>query len=129
MILAKKDCEDWTSKNFLYYVIHKLSEKGIIRKPVFPQDMMIVGSIVRNCKTSGKTNAFIKNRLDEKFEEFKMTKVQSLVFLTTFFPDIAFTFKKNHSIKSKEITLTNKTLDTLRQLKRDVKTPSTSEPV
>lgn len=121
MIIKKRDnIEEWTAKTMLQYVVQALREKGNNYTPTYPKDIMLAGLIFKNCKIAGKSNAFIRNRINEKLNGCCIKHVKSLRFLMLFFQDIKFHQQKNNCLKTSAVTVPNRAITALRKIKKDI---------
>lgn len=121
MIIKKRDnIEEWTAKTMLHYVVEKLHETGSDYTPVYPQDMWFVGLIFKNCKIAGKSNAFIRERIDEKLAGCNVKHIKSLQFLMLFFQDIKFHRQRNNRMKTTTVDVPNRAVTALRKIKKDL---------
>ena len=126
MIVSKGfEPDNWTAKSVMTYTLHKLAERGVQYRPAYPRDMMFVGVLFKSCKRAGKTNAFIKQRLDERLSDCDLKRVVSLQFILSFFPDVKLytQMKRSKPIKKTEISLPDHALETLRNLKKSITKP------
>ena len=75
MKLKVTDVDDWRSYDFLGYIISKLRLLGFDYK-VKTNDYIIIGCLLKGYKEAGKSNAFIKQQVDELFTNYTPTVVQ-----------------------------------------------------
>jgi len=121
MIVTKKDSiETWTAKSFLRYVLEKLEDKGFTYRPTYPHDMMYIGVMFRSCKLAGKTNSFIRQRLDDKLDNCTLQRVKSLQFILSFFPDITMRMRRTTYVKTPTPAIPDRAIRALRELKKSI---------
>jgi len=80
------DTEEWTPKIFCNYVKQKLEDKGVDYQIQYPLDLFIVGSMLKRLHREGKTQYYLKMKIDEIMEAMTFNSVNSLQFLTTLIP-------------------------------------------
>ncbi|MEM2986957.1 MAG: hypothetical protein QXV60_02545 [Nitrososphaerota archaeon] len=121
MKIEMKDIDEWTIKDFVYYIKSKLLDEGIEYQIKYPFDMIIIGKLVKNFKNKGKTNFFIKKSIDKVFEEFSFNNINSLQCFPTLVRNREFKNTKNEKkykkLPNREFALSNKLLKKLKKLK------------
>jgi len=81
MKIEPTNFENWTPKDFANYAKLKLAERGIEYKLQAPFDFIMMGRLIKDHKRKGGTGFLIKQKIDEVFKSFDLTKVTSLQFL------------------------------------------------
>lgn len=81
MKLEITDVDEWRPSDFTNYAKAKLAQKGIEYKIQQPFDFIMMGKLMKDYRKRGGTNFLIKQKIDEVFENFNLTSVNSLQFL------------------------------------------------
>ena len=132
MKLKVTDVDDWRSYDFLGYIISKLRLLGFDYK-VKTNDYIIIGCLLKGYKEAGKSNAFIKQQVDELFTNYTPTVVQSLNFLRVLLRPAQLKHPRRTMklFKDDTIKISEKTKKKLRDIKAKVQNEETniSKPV
>ena len=112
--------ESWTPKDFVNFIVYRLGVVGVVYKPKYPFDVIMVGRLTTAYRKQGRSNYALKAKLEEIFQSFEFKQVHSLQFLYNLAKPPAEQKTKEERLKDREAVVSDDLKMRLEALKNEL---------
>ena len=81
--INNRDVEEWRPSDFIKHIVRRLAEKGIVYKAKYPQDAIVIGSVLKIYRKELKSSHLLLKFIDQVMDEYTLGSIQSLAFIRT----------------------------------------------